>query len=96
MFEGTIYLKAIPPWQGKLECKCFYVGLDGFDLVGEWFDTVLVDSVPKEIDFRNSKLAFLGFDHQTVFFETVKKDTQVLFMFLIVFACHQDIIKVDK
>ena len=32
MFEGTIYLKAIPPWQGKLECQCFYVGLDGFDL----------------------------------------------------------------
>ena len=49
-------------------------GLDGRDLTRESFDTVLVDSVPKEVDFGHPELAFFKFDDQTMVLEAVKKD----------------------
>ena len=49
--------------------------LDGFYLACERTNTVFIHLVTKELDFGQAKLAFLHFDNQSVFLQTVKKNS---------------------
>ena len=69
---------------------------DGFDFGRKRSDAVVVYRVTKEVDFGNSKLALFWFDDQTVVLEAIEESAELFLMFIVVLACHQDVVEVHK